>query len=159
MTHTTAKGEITVDQEERKRPGVLKEYSNEQIAVAWEPAYCIHTANCLNAEPEVFDATRRPWIMLDAASADRVAQAVMKCPTGALHFRRLDGGQQEPVPEQTTVDPRPSGPLFLRGNIKITNAAGEVIREDTRVALCRCGASANKPFCDLTHRGIGFQTP
>ena len=146
-------------QEERKRPGVLKEYRNEHIVVTWEPAYCIHTANCLNAEPEVFDAARRPWIVVEVANADRIAQAVMNCPTGALHFRRVDGGEQEPVPTETTVQPQTNGPLFLRGNLKIVNAKGEVIREDTRAALCRCGRSSDKPFCDGTHRGIGFQAP
>ena len=146
-------------QEERMRPGVLKEYRNEHIVVTWEPAYCIHTANCLNAEPEVFDAARRPWIVVDAANADRIAQAVMNCPTGALHFRRVDGGEQEPVPTETTVQPRTNGPLFLRGNLKFVNAKGEVIREDTRTALCRCGRSSDKPFCDGTHRAIGFQAP
>jgi uncharacterized Fe-S cluster protein YjdI len=146
-----------MEPEERKRPGVLKEYSDENIVVSWEPAYCIHTANCLNAEPAVFDAMRRPWIVVEAADADRIAQAVMKCPTGALHFRRLDEGVQEPVPTETTVQPRTNGPLFLRGNLKFVNAKGELLREDTRVALCRCGQSANKPFCDGTHRAIGFQ--
>ncbi len=146
-----------MEQEERKKPGVLREYSTDEITVYWEPQLCIHTANCLNAEPDVFDAMRRPWIIADAASADRVAQAVMKCPTGALHFRRLDGGEQEPVPEETTVQPRTNGPMFLHGNLKFINALGEVIRDDTRVALCRCGESANKPFCDGTHRSIGFR--
>jgi uncharacterized Fe-S cluster protein YjdI len=146
-----------MEQEERLRPGVLKEYSDEHIVVSWEPVYCIHTANCLNTEPEVFDATRRPWIVLSAATADRVAEAVMKCPTGALHFRRLDAGQQEPVPPNATVQPRTNGPLFLHGDFKFVNARGEVTREDTRAALCRCGQSQNKPFCDGTHRVIGFQ--
>ena len=146
-------------QEERMRPGVLKEYRNEHIVVTWEPAYCIHTANCLNAEPEVFDAARRPWIVVEAANADRIAQAVMNCPTGALHFRRVDEGEQEPVPTETTVQPQTNGPLFLRGNLKIVNAKGDVIREDTRAALCRCGGSSDKPFCDGTHRSIGFQAP
>jgi uncharacterized Fe-S cluster protein YjdI len=146
-----------VEPEERKRQGVLKEYSAEHIAVSWEPAYCIHTANCLNREPEVFDATRRPWIVLQAADADRIAQAVITCPTGALHFRRLDGGEQEPVPAETAVQSQTNGPLFLRGNLKFVNARGELIREDTRAALCRCGQSANKPFCDGAHRAIGFQ--
>jgi CDGSH-type Zn-finger protein len=35
---------------------------------------------------------------------------------------------------------------------------GNVIREDTRLALCRCGGSANKPFCDGTHLKIGFES-
>jgi CDGSH-type Zn-finger protein len=52
--------------------------------------------------------------------------------------------------------PAPKGPLFLRGRIRIKDADGRLIREDTRVALCRCGASENKPFCDGSHRRIGF---
>jgi uncharacterized Fe-S cluster protein YjdI len=146
-----------MEEEERKRADVAREYSTEQITVYWEPKYYIHTANCLNAEPQVFDVRRRPWIIADAADADRVARAVTLCPTGALHFRRTDGAEQEPTPEETTVQPRLNGPLFLRGDIKLINARGDVIREDTRVALCRCGQSANKPFCDGTHRAVGFQ--
>ncbi len=40
----------------------------------------------------------------------------------------------------------------------IEGPGGHVIREDTRMALCRCGQSNNKPFCDGTHRQIGFRT-
>lgn len=146
-------------QEERMRPGVLKEYGDEHIVVTWEPTYCIHTLNCVKAAPEVFDPARRPWIVVEAANADRIAEAVMKCPTGALHFQRVDGGEQEPVPTETTVQPRTNGPLFLHGNLKIVNMKGEVIRKDTRAALCRCGQSSDKPICDGTHRAIGFQAP
>lgn len=145
-------------QGERTRSGVLKEYGNDHIVVTWEPAYCIHAANCLKAAPEVFDRSRRPWILVEAANADRIAQAVMKCPTGALHFRRVDEGEQEPVPAETTVQPQTNGPLFLRGNLKFVNAKGDVIRE-TRAALCRCGQSSIKPFCDGTHQTNGFQAP
>jgi uncharacterized Fe-S cluster protein YjdI len=148
-----------MEQEERTRSGLLKEYKDGRIVVTWEPAYCIHTGNCLDAAPEVFDRTRRPWIVVEAANADRIAEAVMTCPTGALHFRRLDGGEQEPVPTETTVQPSTNGPLLLRGNLKFVNAKGEVICEETRAALCRCGQSSIKPFCDGTHKGIGFQAP
>ena len=148
-----------MEQETRKEPTVLREYSTDKITVYWEPQLCIHTAACLNAEPEVFDAMRRPWIIADAADADRVAQAVMKCPTGALRFRRLDDGRQEEVPDETVVNPRTNGPLFVRGHLRFENSRSELIREATRAALCRCGSSANKPFCDGTHRTIGFQAP
>ncbi len=145
------------DEDERKKPGVAREYANDRIAVSWEPHYCIHTANCLSGLPDVFDALRRPWVDISQAEADDIARVVMTCPTGALHFRRLDGGEQEPAPAETTVQPRTNGPLFVRGDVRIIDARGEVIREDTRVALCRCGGSQNKPFCDGTHRAIGFQ--
>jgi Iron-binding zinc finger CDGSH type len=73
-------------------------------------------------------------------------------------IRRLDGGSEEQAAEETTVDPRPDGPLFVRGRLRIVNADGDVIREDTRAALCRCGASENKPFCDGSHLRVGFKT-
>ena len=51
----------------------------------------------------------------------------------------------------------PDGPLYLRGDIEITNPDGEMVLEDTRVALCRCGASQNKPLYDDSHVDIDFQ--
>ena len=148
-----------METEDRKREGVERVYSNDAISVYWAPQFCIHTANCLNAEPSVFDVRRRPWIVVDEVDADRIANAVMTCPTGALSFERHDGGPQEPAPEELTVVPRTNGPLFLRGDIKVRDVRGNVMREATRVALCRCGQSENKPYCDGTHREIGFRAP
>jgi len=48
--------------------------------------------------------------------------------------------------------------LFVRGNVTIFGQDRTLVRQDTRVALCRCGASANKPFCDGSHRKVGFRT-
>jgi uncharacterized Fe-S cluster protein YjdI/CDGSH-type Zn-finger protein len=151
-------GPVEFRTEPRYAHDIKREYRNERISVRWEPAYCIHAADCLNGLPEVFDALRRPWIDVDKASADEIADVVMRCPTGALHFARLDGGAQEPEPPETTVQLRPNGPMFIRGKLRIEDLSGHVVREDTRVALCRCGASENKPFCDGTHRVIGFRT-
>lgn len=145
------------DDEPRKHPQVAREYTDERITVYWTPELCIHTANCLNAEPEVFDSMRRPWVVLDGADADAVAAAVMTCPTGALRFVRNDGGPQEPAPEETTVQPRPGGPLFVRGRLRVIDARGNVTYTATRMALCRCGGSSNKPYCDGTHRVTGFR--
>jgi CDGSH-type Zn-finger protein len=46
----------------------------------------------------------------------------------------------------------------LRGNVTIFGQDHTLVRQDTRVALCRCGASANKPFCDGSHHRVGFRT-
>jgi CDGSH-type Zn-finger protein len=70
----------------------------------------------------------------------------------------LDGGPQEVHSGETTINARPNGPLYVRGHVQITGTGGQLIREDTRVALCRCGHSENKPFCDGSHRRAGFHT-
>lgn len=146
------------EDEERKRPGVERVYRNDAIAVSWEPKLCIHAGYCFRGLPEVFQPQERPWVKVDAATADKIAEVVMTCPTGALHFERLDGGPQEPQPAETTINPRLNGPLYVRGHVRIVGPGGQLIREDTRLALCRCGHSANKPFCDGSHRRVGFRS-
>jgi CDGSH-type Zn-finger protein/uncharacterized Fe-S cluster protein YjdI len=144
-------------QQERKRPGVERIYENGDIAVTWEPRLCIHVGACFRRLPQAFKPLERPWVDVNAASPDEIAATVLLCPTGALHFERMDGGLQEEVAAETTIEERPNGPLFVRGRVKVRCQDGSV-REDSRVALCRCGQSANKPFCDGTHRRIGFRT-
>jgi uncharacterized Fe-S cluster protein YjdI len=145
-------------QQPRSATTVERVYANDRIEVTWEPAFCIHAAECLRGLPAVFDNGRRPWIAVDDGSAADIGEVIQRCPTGALHFRRLDGGPQEPVPEETTVVERPNGPLYVHGKLRIIAQDHTTVREDTRVALCRCGASANKPFCDGSHRKVGFRT-
>jgi uncharacterized Fe-S cluster protein YjdI len=145
---------VTPEQER----GPTRTYEGEAIEVHWEPRLCIHVRNCVRRLPNVFRPDARPWVVVDAAEANAVAAAIERCPTGALHYRRLDGGMQEQTPSETTIEARPNGPLFVRGHVRIVGDDGRVIREDTRVALCRCGGSSNKPFCDGTHRRNGFTT-
>jgi CDGSH-type Zn-finger protein/uncharacterized Fe-S cluster protein YjdI len=142
-------------EETRYSPDVLKVYENQKIRVRWEPKYCIHVGRCFTSSPGVFDPMVRPWVEINGADADEIAETIKLCPTGALSFERLDGGPQEEPGVETLVEPRPNGPLLLRGRVAIRTKNGT--REATRVALCRCGGSANKPFCDNTHRKIGFQ--
>lgn len=136
-----------------------KDYSNASIVVHWDATRCIHTGICTRSLPGVFDVTKRPWITVDAASADDVARTVAACPTGALRYDRLDGTEGEAPPEVTTIVPMRNGPLYLRGRLRVTTPQGEVVTEETRLALCRCGATANPPFCDNAHRGVGYRSP
>lgn len=146
------------ENEARKRPGAERVYQNSEIAVLWEPKLCIHAGHCFRGLPEVFQHQERPWVKVDAATVDKIAEVVMTCPTGAPHFERFDGGPQESPPEETTINPRLNGPLYVQGHVRIVGPGGQLIREDTRVALCRCGHSENKPFCDGSHRRVGFRT-
>src|SRR6266853_581550 len=56
------------------------------------------------------------------------------------------------------IDPQANGPLRVRGNLEIMSGTGRVVARVTSTYLCRCGGSANKPFCDGTHAKIGFQS-
>lgn len=57
------------------------------------------------------------------------------------------------------VDPQTDGPLKVSGNLEIMSGTGRVVARTTSTWLCRCGASSNKPFCDGTHKKIGFKAP
>jgi uncharacterized Fe-S cluster protein YjdI len=124
----------------------VKRYEGTRIDVTFDPARCLHAAECVRGLPEVFDTRKRPWIQPDGAAPDVVAEVVRRCPTGALHYA-APGEAEEPV-QPTTVDARPGGPLFLRGDLRLRTEAGEV--SDVRAALCRCGATGNDPFCDAS---------
>lgn len=154
-------GDVPENPREAGRPGakgVTRTYETDEVRVLWDATRCTHVATCLNALPEVFDVRRRPWIDVSGASAQEIAETVQLCPTGALRYEALAESLRDEQPDEpTTVEIRPNGPMVVRGHIKITDGRGEVLAEENRVSLCRCGASENKPFCDNTHRAIGFR--
>ncbi|RUU10012.1 CDGSH iron-sulfur domain-containing protein, partial [Mesorhizobium sp. M6A.T.Ca.TU.002.02.2.1] len=55
-----------------------------------------------------------------------------------------------------TVTPTKNGPLKLEGNVEIVTGTGHTVDRTQRTFLCRCGHSANKPFCDGSHKRVGF---
>ena len=54
--------------------------------------------------------------------------------------------------------PQPDGPLKLSGALELVSGTGRTINRVTEAYLCRCGASANKPYCDGSHKRIGFKS-
>lgn len=134
-----------------------KDYRSDEITVSFDPGRCIHSKECIHGLPEVFDIEQRPWIQPDNSATATVAEVVMRCPTGALQFVRKDGGAEEPTPEENVVAVAADGPLYVRGDVEIRDSLGNTVLEDTRVALCRCGESQNKPFCDNSHKQSGFR--
>jgi CDGSH-type Zn-finger protein/uncharacterized Fe-S cluster protein YjdI len=135
----------------------FQEHVGEKITVRYDVKRCIHAAECVKGLPAVFDVKRKPWIDPNAASADAIAEVVSRCPSGALQFERLDGGPGEAVAGVNTVKPVGNGPLHFRGRLEILTPNGEVVISDTRMTLCRCGLSKNKPFCDNSHVKGGFK--
>ncbi len=135
----------------------LRSYAAEDITVTWSAQRCIHVAACVRGLPEVFKPGERPWIQTEKADAALVAEVVQRCPTGALKAQWADGNSVETAPAANVITVAPDGPLYLRADVQILSPAGEVMSKDSRVALCRCGASESKPFCDGSHSKVGFQ--
>jgi uncharacterized Fe-S cluster protein YjdI len=136
------------------RDRVTKEYATDEIVVEWEPRLCFHSETCVRSLPQVFDSTRRPWIQVDAAPADEVNATVARCPSGALRARL--NGAARPRRHELEVRASENGPLLVRGGVRVLAADGSLLYEGDRAALCRCGGSGNKPFCDGSHRTNGF---
>lgn len=107
---------------------------------------------------------------MDAAATGRIIEQVRRCPSGALSY--FLNNQTETKPAETTqatgkvvvaeaahitkVVVSTNGPYLIDTECRIIHSDG---REETRagqVALCRCGASQNKPYCDGSHEKVGF---
>ena len=142
-----------------RRRGPTRVYERPELAVIWDATRCTHVAECLRALPDVFDVRRRPWIDIDGADAEEIAEAIHRCPTGALKYEARSGFPDESPEERTTVTAGNLGPLYLRGNVRLVDGHGRLIADETRVALCRCGASSNKPYCDNSHRLLPRDRP
>jgi len=127
-------------------------YDGDDVTITWDQKRCIHAAACVQGAPSVFDPDRRPWIEPDAADPDAIEAVVPQCPTGALHLTR-NGTNPEPTPDANRMSLFPNGPLLVTGDIELVDSDGETLLRDTRMALCRCGLSDNKPLCDGSHDG------
>jgi CDGSH-type Zn-finger protein/uncharacterized Fe-S cluster protein YjdI len=135
----------------------LHRYRGEKIDVSYSLKRCIHAEACVHGLPAVFDRNRRPWVLPDNGDVERVIEVVESCPTGALHYEAKDGHPPEAPPDTNVITLGIDGPLYVRGDIEIVSPdGGSLILRDTRMALCRCGASQNKPFCDDNHHSTGF---
>lgn len=132
-------------------------YKGSKIAVTYDVKRCIHAAECVRGLPEVFDVSRKPWVDPEAAPPEDIAKVIQRCPSGALHYQRSDGGTEESAPGDNRIKLAINGPLHFRGDLRIVSADGQVVMTDTRMSLCRCGASQNKPFCDGSHVKVHFQ--
>ena len=100
------------------------------------------------------------WELTEYGSTPELAREAMEgasqCPTGRLVSVLKDGQQIEPELEPSisiVQDPqrRVSAGIFVAGNIPMEGADGQQYEVRNRMALCRCGKSENKPFCDAVH--------
>ena len=132
-------------------------YQTDQIVVTWDKERCIHAAECVRGLPKVFDPDRKPWIKPEMGSIENLTATIEKCPTGALHYELKNSDTEEKTPDQNVISIQKDGPIYIHGEVVIKDLEGNILLKDTRVAMCRCGKSKNKPFCDNSHIPANFK--
>ncbi|MFZ4398946.1 MAG: (4Fe-4S)-binding protein [Bacteroidales bacterium] len=138
---------------------IKKKYTNGEVTIIWEPDLCDHSSICYRSLPNVFKLSSRPWIDAKAATTDEIIKTIKRCPTKALTFELNDNSLENKNNEsnKTQITIIEKGPYLIEGDFKLLdNKGNEIICRET-IALCRCGVSAKKPFCDGAHNGIGFE--
>lgn len=137
--------------------GKVFKYGGERATVSWHSRLCIHVGECGRAKGDLFVAGRKPWCQPDLSPDEEVEDVVLRCPTGALTVDYEDGTHVETADAENTVHVAYNGPLFVRGELDIADAPANAPGLNFRAALCRCGKSWNKPYCDNSHEKDGFQ--
>lgn len=158
-----------------------RRYRNNEITVYWKPDACVHASYCYRELIEVFDPGRRPWVDMNGATTERIIEVVNMCPTEALTWKWNDEsknreisadhtnhvifrrpelleetepiGQVNPVSVKIMTD----GPIIIKGDFTFNYSGNKKEMKQGIISLCRCGASNQMPFCDGTHRKIGFE--
>ena len=135
--------------------GPVDLYRGERITIHDNRATCAHSGVCTDNLPGVFRLGREPWIDAGGAAAEAVIALVKRCPSGALSYS-IDEARPEGEPREHAITCSRNGPLYVTGDVALKADGGLAPPFSDRYALCRCGGSKNKPFCDGTHRAIGF---
>lgn len=133
---------------------IIKKYKKEDFTILWEPKKCIHSAICVKELPEVYDPKAKPWITPERASVEALKSQIDKCPSGALSYEKINSKNEN---MKTEIELMKNGPLLVKGDVKIKSPDGSTVLKEKMTAFCRCGASANKPYCDGKHKAAGFE--
>ena len=137
--------------------GTVTTYAGK-VEVRYNPTICAHLGVCTSQLPEVFDTSRRPWILPDNADPTQVINTINQCPSGALtaHLTPAETIDAQGTTTEPIIEAQRNGPLTIQGLIEIENIAWPEGSVRDRFTLCRCGASRTMPFCDGSHDTVGF---
>ena len=129
------------------------------------PTVTLADAQPLCAYARFCDVAGQVWNLVEQEGAEAAELTVREaglCPSGRLVVRDQQSNadiEPEFTPSIGIVADLAeglAGPIWVRGGIAVTSADGVTYEIRNRVTLCRCVASANKPFCDASHASIGF---
>ncbi len=128
------------------------------VTVSYTPVICSHAARCVALGEGAFDPNRKPWVEPQQTSLAKLRAVVAACPSGALRLAVGEGpvSHSNPSPEHIQIRTEKNGPYYVE-NVALTSAFTGAEASTQKYALCRCGLSNLKPFCDGSHRDAGWE--
>ena len=136
-------------------PDRRADYVGELITIHDNRGLCAHVGVCTSSLPEVWNSKRRPWIDPRGAGVDAIIETIRGCPSGALSYS-MAGVEHRDLPREPAILVTANGPYYVTGGIELAGATFGQGASREHYALCRCGQSKRKPFCDGAHWDIGF---
>ncbi len=131
------------------------------------PRLVLEDAQNLCAFARFCDPGGQIWNLIEATDDPKARELAIReanhCPSGRLVVKYKKSGKEieQKIPESIGLVEDPalgcSGPLWVRGGIRIESEDGTRYEMRNRVTLCRCGMSSNKPFCDGSHASVKFK--
>ena len=132
----------------------LDEHKGKNITILDNRGLCAHAGFCTSELPQVWN--EKTWSDADAATKEEIIATIEKCPSGALSYA-IDGKVHSNYHgDETQIQVSRNGPFLVRGDFAL-DAETLDGNSDDHYALCRCGQSKNKPFCDGSHWYAGFK--
>lgn len=131
-------------------------YVGKQISIHHNKGICSHIGHCILNLPAVFRKGEKPWVNPDGAEPEEIAKVIRTCPSGSLSYT-INGELHKEYPHEPEVFLVKNGPYNVIGGIILEDPDGSKPETQDHYALCRCGESKNKPFCDGTHLNTEFK--
>jgi uncharacterized Fe-S cluster protein YjdI/CDGSH-type Zn-finger protein len=131
------------------------DYVGAAITIHDNRGACAHAGLCTEQLKSVWRMDVEPWIDPDGAEAKAIIATIRQCPSGALSYT-LGGVERRDQEGPPAIQVAKDGPYHVSGGVVLeTESWGEGVTRE-RYALCRCGHSKNKPFCDGSHWSAKF---
>lgn len=141
-----------------RAPDRRDSYTGPRLAIHDNRGICSHAGICTERLAAVWRLDAEPWIDPGGAGEAAIIEVIEACPSGAQSYTR-DGDAPTEAFRDPAIAIEAGGPYRVVGGVEISDAEFGAGASREKFALCRCGASMNKPFCDGSHWQVQFDPP
>ena len=143
------------ERETKRDLNKVHHYEGEEITIHDNRTLCSHSEICVKQLSTVFNRNSRPWIDPLADRTEAIIELIKKCPSGALSYT-LNDEHHNQFHNTVEFEVCKNGPYHVKGPVQLNVTDELQIPSKDHFAICRCGESKNKPYCDGNHHTAKF---